>query len=362
MRETAADAFIQASPMWLHECAHRHKGTDGGHHCEKIQVLSPSPLPNCSSGHPGDLLFETCVASCMTAVHELHKTHPNAGVSSAVSSPQCRYCRCRRCAFCRAHGGESPTVGFAINVHEELSIMQRQWANIAGNSVGVSPYIALSGNAQVHANLSSPHWALPPGVGLNPEVIEKGRCKPTILQGILSNMRWLERTIAPQYQVVLSSRTRMFAPLHAHNLEAAMNQNPLRNAGHDPMHLPQNGHWPAFNSTRFADVILRRGGRFVGGGHEALVFDRFTVRAMLAFLEALLPSEPELFSCHEDGQPRCCCLEEFVLHTLALHVGGRFGKLLAADGVAPSYAVAIQVLREPGFWWPPVYGVPLMAS
>ena len=144
-----------------------------------------------------------------------------------------------------------------------------------------------------------------------------------------------------------------------------MNQNPLRNAGLDPMHLPQNWHWPAFNSTRFADVILRRGGQFVGGRHEALVFDRFTVRAMLAFLEALLPSEPELFSCHarlEDGQPRCCCLEEVVLHTLALHVGGRFGNLLAGDGVVPSFAVAIQVLREPGFWWPPVYGVPLMAS
>ena len=138
-----------------------------------------------------------------------------------------------------------------------------------------------------------------------------------------------------------------------------MDQNPLRNMGVD--HMPQNWHWPTFNTTRFADVILRRGGKFVGGPHEGLVFYRSTVRAMLAFLDALLPSDPELFSCDAfiDGKPGCCCPEEFVLHTLALHVGGRFGVLMAGGGgLPPPYAVAIQVLREPGFWWPPVYGVP----
>ena len=232
-------------------------------------------------------------------------------------------------------------------------------ATIAGNSVGVRPYIALSGNAEVHANLSSPRWAPPPWVGLNPEVIEKQRFHPSLLKGILSNMRWLERTVAPQYHVVLSSRTRIFAPLHAHTLEAAMNQNPQRDMGMD--HMPHD-QWPTLNTTRFADVILRRGGKFVVGGHEGLVFDRYTVRAMLAFLDAHLPTEPELLSCDvltSDGKPGFCCLEEFVLHTLALHVGGRFGRLLAGGGgVPPPYAVAIQVLREPGFWWPPVYGVP----
>mmetsp|Transcript_23303 Transcript_23303/g.66295 ORF Transcript_23303/g.66295 Transcript_23303/m.66295 type:complete len:342 (-) Transcript_23303:12-1037(-) len=241
----------------------------------------------------------------------------------------------------------------AVNVHEKPDVLMLQLANInAGLNNSFRPHVALSCNAMMHRNLS--RAVLPPYAELNPEVIEKQRFHGTLLQGIVSNLRFLAARHHFSHALVLSSRSRIEQEITLDDVQNSIDtcSRFFRERCHDTRvcHMSKchstyarNAKlWEGFNHTLLAQHVSNNTGhnpQLLGAPHESLLLESGTVRKILRFLD----EHPEI---EQDLYERRQAVEEFALHTLAAFVGGGFGYMGAGRGGPYSFYKIAKVPRE----------------
>ena len=169
---------------------------------------------------------------------------------------------------------------------------------------------------------------LRPNVLLNPEHFDKinGAAKGSLLQGIVSNLRYAVRILQPaDYMLVLSSRTRIACTIGVPQLEAALDAcHPCHDAGHPVnacgcgqvgpsryspcaslaitnetmvRHIqPNEWHWPGMQNTMLARFLWSQRAVLRGGAHEGLLLRGSGARRIIDFLDWHTDLERDLYA------------------------------------------------------------------
>tara|TARA_B100001059_G_scaffold234325_1_gene276578 strand:+ start:3931 stop:4737 length:807 start_codon:yes stop_codon:yes gene_type:complete len=155
----------------------------------------------------------------------------------------------------------------------------------------------------------------------NPVTIDKQRFHGSILNGIVSNMRYAmdnDDGVVFEWFLVMSARTRFAHLLSEQNMYHTLQQYPKQ-----PSCLWQNGwatrdlkswHWPRFTCTAISHSIDKR--HHVGGMHEGLLLTRAACNHIIQRMDL-----------HGDAYDEDCPMEEWVLQSLSTECGEPFLQL-----------------------------------
>jgi hypothetical protein len=191
-----------------------------------------------------------------------------------------------------------------INVHENAPFLMKQLKNIQDH---VSNYIViLNCNQYMFHELKNANL---PNVVINPVTIEKNRFHGSLTHGIYSNLMFAQQYDFA-YFIALSSRNLFYQRLSKKDIDNLL---PMDHSDNDPE--KNEWFWPSFKKTKLAkyynNINLR------SNPHEGLVFDSYTCKQIIQFLENHKDIKEDLFQFPT-------CVEEFALSTIAFHQGNGY--------------------------------------
>lgn len=201
------------------------------------------------------------------------------------------------------------TVIVSINVHENLSFLEKQIANINSN-LQVPHKIILNCSVAFQKELiERKTFTQNDNVILNPVPLDKKRYHGSLLQGIYNNLICVRKNYIFDYFLVLSSRTFFYKKLCVSDflhLPKRESYKTLKNIEKSN----KRKRFTSFLQTKLAHYILKKGPeRFVAGAHEGLLFDKTNCETICDFLEKQKEIRDELFRWK-------WCVEEFALQTI----------------------------------------------
>lgn len=201
------------------------------------------------------------------------------------------------------------TIIVSINVHENLSFLEKQIENIK-NHLLIPHKVILNCSNAFHKQLTERKaFSRNETVVLNPEPLDKKRYHGSLLKGIYNNLEWARKNYTFDYFLVLSSRTFFYKNFGLSELQ----QLPKRESYKTLKNIEKSNKRKRFSSflqTKLACYIKKTGPeRFVAGSHEGLFFDSKNCDTICDFLESRKTIRDELFKWK-------WCVEEFALQTI----------------------------------------------
>ena len=210
-----------------------------------------------------------------------------------------------------------PTIIVSINVHENLSFLEKQIENIRTHLL-IPHKVILNCSVAFHKELiERKEFTRNENVILNPEPRDKKRYHGSLLQGIYSNLQWVRKNVGFDYFLVLSSRTffyRNFGVVDLQQLPKRESYKTLKNIEKSN----KRKRFSTFLQTNLACHIKKNGPeRFVAGAHEGLFFDSKNCDTICDFLESKKKIRDELFKWKWG-------VEEFALQTICSFKNGYY--------------------------------------
>ena len=210
-----------------------------------------------------------------------------------------------------------PTIIVSINVHENLSFLEKQIENIKTHLL-LPHKIILNCSVAFHKELQERKaFIRNENVILNPEPLNKKRYHGSILQGIYSNLKGARKNYSFDYFLVLSSRTFFYRDFKISDIQ----QLPKRESFKTIKNIKKSKKMKRFSSflqTKLAQHIKKnQPERFVACAHEGLFFDSQNCDTICDFLENNKKIREELFQWK-------WCIEEFALQTICMFKDGYY--------------------------------------
>ena len=210
-----------------------------------------------------------------------------------------------------------PTIIVSINVHENLSFLEKQIENIK-NHLLIPHKVILNCSIAFHKELTERKaFVKNENVVLNPSPLDKKRYHGSLLKGIYNNLEWSRKNYGFDYFLVLSSRTFFYKNFGVLDLQ----QLPKRESYKTLKNIEKSNKRKRFSSflqTKLACHIKKNGPeRFVAGSHEGLFFDSKNCDTICDFLESRKAIRDELFKWQ-------WCVEEFALQTICSFKNGYY--------------------------------------
>lgn len=210
-----------------------------------------------------------------------------------------------------------PTIIVSINVHENLSFLEKQIANIESHLL-IPHKVILNCSVAFHKELEERKpFTEKENVVLNPAPLNKKRYHGTLLKGIYSNLKWARNNFSFDYFLILSSRTffyRTFGVEQLRELPKRESYKTLKNIEKSN----KRKRFASFLQTKLARHIKKNGPeRFVAGAHEGLFFDAHNCETISSFLESRKAIRDDLFTWK-------WCVEEFALQTICVFKNGYY--------------------------------------
>ena len=210
-----------------------------------------------------------------------------------------------------------PTIIVSINVHENLSFLEKQIENIKRHLL-IPHRVSLNCSIAFHKELEERKaFNKNENVIINPVPLDKKRYHGSLLQGIYSNLEWVRKNFIFDYFLVLSSRTFFYKDFGISELQ----QLPKRESYKTLKNIEKSNKRKRFSSflqTKLARHIKKNGPeRFNAGAHEGLFFDSKNCDTICDFLESRKAIRDELFNWS-------WCVEEFALQTICSFKNGYY--------------------------------------